>query len=113
MSNNGVRIGIGARVVFDGQLWEISELLPAAKGTEVVLRAYGRHSEVVRISLREVLEGQRARLCGEGPGPDSDDPVDPADVVISAMTNDEREAVRQRAAHTPRAPGLVVDRDLG
>ncbi len=99
MSNDGIRIGVGTRVLFDGQLWEVSELLPAAKGTEVVLRAYGRHSEVARISLREILEGQRARLCGEGAGPYSDDMVDPADVVLSAMTNDERDAIRQRAAH--------------
>jgi len=99
MSNDGIRIGVGTRVLFDGQLWEVSELLPAAKGTEVVLRAYGRHSEVVRISLREVLEGQRARLCGEGAGPNSDDLVDPADVVLSAMTNDERDVIRQRASH--------------
>ena len=99
MSNDGIRIGIGTRVLFDGQLWEVSELLPAAKGTEVVLSAYGRHSEVVRISLREVLEGQRVRLCGEGTGPNSDDLVDPADVVLSAMTDDERDAIRQRASH--------------
>ena len=99
MSNDGIRIGIGTRVLFDGQLWEVSELLPAAKGTEVVLRAYGRHSEAVRISLREILEGQRARLCGEGAGPNPDDPVDPADVVLSAMTNHERDVIRQRAAH--------------
>ena len=36
-----------------------------------VLSAYGRHSEVVRISLREVLEGQRVRLCGAGTGPNA------------------------------------------
>jgi hypothetical protein len=99
MSNDGIRIVIGTRVLFDGQLWEVSELLPAAKGTEVVLSAYGRHSEVVRISLREVLEGRRVRLCGEGTGPNSHDLVDPADVVLSAMTDDERDAIRQRASH--------------
>ncbi|MEI8082961.1 MAG: transposase, partial [Actinomycetes bacterium] len=99
MSSDGIRIGVGTRVLYDGQLWEVAELQPSAAGAEVVLRAYGRHSEVVRISLREVLEGKRARVYGEGTGPNSDDPIDPADVVLSAMTKAEREAIQRRAAH--------------
>ena len=86
-------------MLYDGQLWEVAELHPSVTGAEVVLRAHGRHSEVVRISLREVLEGKRARIYGEGLGPNADDPVDPADVVLSAMTEAEREAIQRRAAH--------------
>lgn len=97
MSAEGIRIGVGTRVLHDGQLWEVTELHPCPTGTEVVLGAYGRHSEVVRISLRELLDGQRARVYGEGSGPNSDDPVDPADVVLSALSASERDAVRQRA----------------
>lgn len=99
MSTDGIRIGVGTRVLYDGQLWEVAELLPSVAGAEVVLRAYGRHSEVVRISLREVLEGKRARVYGEGVGPNADDPVDPADVVLSAMTEAERAAIQRRAEH--------------
>jgi transposase InsO family protein len=99
MSTDGIRIGVGTRVLYDGQLWEVAELLPSIAGAEVVLRAYGRHSEVVRISLREVLEGTRARVYGEGVGPNADDPVDPADVVLSAMTEAEREVIQRRAEH--------------
>lgn len=95
MSTDGIRIGVGTRVLYDGQLWEVAELLPSAAGAEVVLRAY----EVVRISLREVLEGKRARVYGEGVGPNADDPVDPADVVLSAMTEAERAAIQRRAEH--------------
>jgi Arc/MetJ-type ribon-helix-helix transcriptional regulator len=99
MTSGGVRLGVGTRVLYDGQLWEVAELHPAATGTEVVLRAYGRHSEVVRIALRELLGGQRARLYGEGSGPNSDDPVDPADVVLSALSKSERAALQVRAGH--------------
>jgi len=99
MSSDGIRIGVGTRVLYDGQLWEVAELHPSIAGAEVVLRAYGRHSEVVRISLREVLEGKRARVYGEGVGPNADDPVDPADVVLSAMTQAEREVIQRRAEH--------------
>ena len=97
MSAEGIRVGVGTRVLHDGQLWEVTELHPGPTGTEVVLGAYGRHSEVVRISLRELLDGLRARVYGEGSGPNSDDPLDPADVVLSALSASEREAVRQRA----------------
>lgn len=99
MSAEGIRIGVGTRVLHDGQLWEVAELHPGPAGTEVVLGAYGRHSEVVRISLRELLDGHRARACAEGPGPNSDDPIDPADVVLSALTPAEAEALQQRAGH--------------
>ncbi len=85
MSAEGIRVGVGTRVLHDGQLWEVTELHPGPTGTEVVLGAYGRHSEVVRISLRELLDGLRARVYGEGSGPNSDDPLDPADVVLSAL----------------------------
>ena len=97
MSAEGIRVGVGTRVLHDGQLWEVTELHPGPAGTEVVLGAYGRHSEVVRISLRELLDGLRARVYGEGSGPNSDDPLDPADVVLSALSASEREAVRRRA----------------
>ena len=99
MSSEGVRIGVGTRVLYDGVLWEVTELQPSAGGTEVVLGAYGRHGEVVRISLRELLDGRRARVYGEGSGPNSDDPLDPAAAVLSALTRPEREAIGQRAAH--------------
>lgn len=66
MSAEGIRIGVGTRVLHNGQLWEVTELHPGPAGTEVVLGAYGRHSEVVRISLREFLDGDRARVYGEG-----------------------------------------------
>lgn len=98
MSSEGIRIGVGTRVLHDGQLWEVTELHPGSAGTEVVLGAYGRHGEVVRISLRELLDGDRARVYGEGSGPNSDDPLEPADVVLSALSEPEREALRQRAA---------------
>ena len=98
MSAEGIRIGVGTRVLHDGQLWEVTELHPGSAGTEVVLGAYGRHSEVVRISLRELLDGHRVRVCGEGSGPHSDDELDPADVVLSALSAPERGTLQQRAA---------------
>lgn len=64
MSGAVVRLGVGTRLRYDGEVVEVVELLGTAAGNEVVLRsAAGRR--VVRVSVREVLTGYRS-----GMGPD-------------------------------------------
>lgn len=100
MSNSGVRVGVGARVVYDGQLLEVAELHAGPSGTETLLRPCRGQGGVVRVSLWELLTGRRARLVPDGEGPSAnDDGVEPADVVLSTLPEAERAMVVERAAH--------------
>lgn len=100
MSNSGVRVGVGARVVYGGQLLEVAELHAGPSGTETLLRPCRGQGGVVRVSLWELLTGRRARLVPDGEGPSAnDDGVEPADVVLSTLPEAERAMVVERAAH--------------
>lgn len=53
------RVGIGSRVMVDGQIHTVTEWLPTAYGTDVVLAST---TSVVRVSVVTLLDGTRARL---------------------------------------------------
>jgi hypothetical protein len=53
----------------------------------------------VRVTLQELLTSRRASLVADTPGVSADDAVDPADVVLSAMSESESAIVAERAAH--------------
>ncbi|AMU23408.1 Mu transposase C-terminal domain-containing protein [Mycobacteroides abscessus] len=100
MSNSAVRVGVGTRVVFDGELLEVAELHAGQLGTETVLRSCRGQSGFVRIALHELLTSRRASLVADthgGGGPD--DAGEPADVVLSAISESERAIIAERAAH--------------
>lgn len=99
MSNSGVRVGVGTRVVYDGELLEVAELHAGSSGTETVLRSCGGKGGIVRVTLRELLTSQRASLVADTPGVNADDGGDPAGVVLSAMSESERAIVAERAGH--------------
>ena len=54
MSDGLVRVGIGTRFVYDGELAEVTEMHAAAAGTEVVLRSSSGQGSVLRVALREL-----------------------------------------------------------
>lgn len=59
MSCATARLGIGARVAFDGEIFEITALLPTTTGTEVILTgATAAH----RMTLLALLTDDRAKL---------------------------------------------------
>lgn len=99
MSKSAVRIGVGTRVVYDGELHEVAELYAGPSGTGTVLRPCRGQGAIVRVSLRDLVIGRGARLIDETDGVHTDDPEDPADVVLSAVSADERANVAERAAH--------------
>ncbi|GFG53457.1 hypothetical protein MAGR_48980 [Mycolicibacterium agri] len=104
MTSSAVRVGVGARVVYDGELVEVAELYAGPSGTEAVLRSCGGQGGVVRLSLQELLTSRRARLVPDSEGPNADDDdVEPADVVLSALSESERAIVAERAAHVREA----------
>ncbi|WP_158879583.1 Mu transposase C-terminal domain-containing protein [Amycolatopsis anabasis] len=98
MSSTAVRVGVGTRFHYDGEVVEVVELLSTTAGNEVVLKnATGRR--IVRVSLRELLTSDRARVIPSGPGPAADDPEDTATVVLAELTDSERQRVLERAEH--------------
>lgn len=97
MSVAGVRIGVGTRFRLDGETVEITELFPTSAGNEVLLKdAAGRFT---RMSVRELLVSERAVVIPDGPGPSPDGPLETAAAVLSQLTDAERAAVLERAAH--------------
>ncbi|WP_434481460.1 TnsA-like heteromeric transposase endonuclease subunit [Streptomyces sp. NBC_01281] len=97
MSGAGVRVGVGARLKYDGEVVVVEEMFESTAGNEVLVRdGPGRR---FRLSLREVLSSGRAHVISEQPAPSSDDPGDTASVVLSQLSEPELTQVRERAAH--------------
>jgi len=90
---------VGTRFLYDGDVFEVVEMWTTAAGNELVLRAVGGQRGLLRVSLRELLTSERARVIPDLPGPSSDDVHDPASVVLAGLTESEKEAVLERAAH--------------
>ncbi|WP_457135596.1 helix-turn-helix domain-containing protein [Mycobacteroides abscessus] len=99
MSGSALRLGVGTRVVYDGELLEVAELHAGGIGTDAVLRPCHGAGAIVRVALQELLTSRRASLIADTPGVNADDSGEPASVVLSAMSETERDAVAERAAH--------------
>lgn len=98
MSGAAVRVGVGTRFHYDGEVVEVVEMLCAAAGNEVVLKnARGRR--IMRVSVRELLTSERARVIPDGPGPSANDQAETASVLLAELTDPERQHVLKRAAH--------------
>ena len=98
MSWAGVRVGVGTRVMFDGEIHQITEWLPATAGTEVVLTG-------PTIGMPDVVGGSAQQRPGQtdprGTGPEADDETDPAAVALLGLS-DPRDGSRS-ASRPPRS----------
>ena len=97
MSRAAVRVGVGSRFSYDGEVVKVVELASTQAGGEVVLKD-GR-GRLLRLAVKELLLSDRARIIPDGPGPAADDPQETAAVVLARLDAGEREQVLQRAAH--------------
>ena len=97
MVESTVRVGVGTRLIYDGETAEVVELSTTRSGVHVTLRVGTSGQQLTRLGLRELLDGDRARVISEEP--DSDGPADPAGVILSDLSEAELESVRIRAAH--------------
>lgn len=97
VTKSAVRMGVGTRLIYDGETAEVVEVKPTKAGIDLTLRigAQGRH--VVRIAMRELLDGGRAHILGDDAV--SQAPSDVASVILEGLSDVELEAVRTRAAH--------------
>ncbi|MEY9997122.1 transposase InsO family protein [Streptomyces sp. V4I8] len=97
MSGAQARVGVGTRFVYDGDAVEVIELTATSAGNEVILRdGYG---QVRRLTLKELLFSDRARLIPEHPGPAANDVEEIASVILGQLRPEERRAVQYRAEH--------------
>lgn len=90
------RIEIGARVRYDGETHTLTELLPTATGTDVVLRTA---RAIVRLSLVTLLEDVRAHLIPTTAGPSPTDDLDPAAVILGSLDKAQTREIRRRCDH--------------
>ncbi|MCZ4095253.1 TnsA-like heteromeric transposase endonuclease subunit [Streptomyces sp. H39-C1] len=97
VNGSAVRVGVGTRLKYDGEVVTVEEMFGSAAGNEVLVRD-GRSCRF-RLSLREVLASGRAAVIPDGRGPGSDDPRETASILLAQLTDEELEAVRERAAH--------------
>ncbi|GAA0972158.1 helix-turn-helix domain-containing protein [Acrocarpospora macrocephala] len=97
MSWAGVRFGVGTRLVLDGETVEIVELVATKAGNEVIVKDMrgGRR----RMSQRELLFSDRARVIPDVDGPEPDDPYETAGTVLGRLTPAQLARVAERAAH--------------
>jgi hypothetical protein len=86
-------IGVGTRVMYDGEVYVLTEWLSTVEGTDVVLRG------PTSVSLVELVGGRRARLLTDSEGPRPDDDIDPAAVVLGSLSARQRNQLSERAAH--------------
>jgi hypothetical protein len=98
MTSGGVRIGVGTRLVHDGQLVEIVEIHTGQTGMDVVLKGTSKQA-LIRARLNELLMSNGTRVIPERDGPSGDDDFEPAGVVLAQLTGAERNKVIERAAH--------------
>ena len=92
----GVRVGVGTRVMFDGEVHEVIEWIPSTAGTEVVLKsAIGLR----RMSVVALLSDARVKFIADPGAPESTDEEQPAAVKLLCLSEDERRVVTQRAEH--------------
>ena len=106
MTGCGVRIGVGTRFSYDGEVVEIIELLTTPAGNGVVLKTV-RDQSIRRMALRELLITSNARVIPDGPGPGTDDDVDIAGVVLTQLSEVQRAEVDSTRRAHPRTVDWV------
>ena len=97
MSSAGVRVGVGTRFRYDGETVEVIEMAITATGNEVVLKDH--RGRVMRLAVKELLLSDRAQVIPDSPGPSSDDDEALASVVVAQLSDGQREALLEKAAH--------------
>ena len=65
MKPAAVRVGVGTRFLYDGEVLEVIELHPVAGAPEVLAREL-RRDTVYRIALDEVRPSSRCQLLTDG-----------------------------------------------
>ena len=98
MTSATVRIGVGTRLVHDGESVEIVEIHTGQTGMDVVLKATSKQV-LIRARLNDLLMSNGTRVIPERHGPSGDEDFEPAGVVLAQLSDAERNEAIERAAH--------------
>ncbi|MGL6236433.1 MAG: helix-turn-helix domain-containing protein [Segniliparus sp.] len=98
MSDSAVRMGVGTRLIYDGETVEVVELLPTKAGNEVVLKSHSTN-QILRVAVRELLHSDAAKIIPDTPGASADEPAEPASVILAELSKPEIQRVNERAGH--------------
>jgi len=98
MNPAAVKIGVGSRLLHDGQLVEIVEVHPGRAGMDVVLKDIAKQT-MLRASLNELLRSEATRVIADVDPPTNDDAAEPAGVLLARLNDAELQQARDRAAH--------------
>jgi len=98
VSTAAVRVGVGTRFLYDGEVVEITEMHASWANLHAVLRNV-RTQHVQRMAIGELLDSDHVRILPGDAGPAADDPIDTPGIVLSNLTESDRRTVLERAAH--------------
>jgi transposase InsO family protein len=97
MSNSIVRMGVGTRLLYGGELAEVVEMLATKAGNEVVLKSRSGR-QILRVAVKELLGDPHVRIVSEEPG-QFEESEETASVILSGLSPQGLRQVRERAAH--------------
>lgn len=98
MTNAAVPVGVGSRIIYQGEALEIVEMHVTASSLEVLSKTL-RGNVIRRLSMSELLMSDRTRVLSPDQGPASDDPGEVAAVTLSAVSAAARKQALERAGH--------------
>ncbi|MCW1957610.1 MAG: helix-turn-helix domain-containing protein, partial [Mycobacterium sp.] len=98
MNPAAVKIGVGSRLLHDGQVVQIVEVHPGRAGMDLVLKDPAKQT-MFRASLNELLGSEGTRVIADTEPPINDDPAEPAGILLGQLNPAELGQVRDRAAH--------------
>lgn len=98
MNNQRIRIGVDARLIYDGDLVEVVETRTAGTGLSLVLRTI-RDGRLFSVSLAEALKNHHSHLPQGDPEERAAEPQDVAATILTGLTESERQRITERAAH--------------
>ena len=89
MNAAAVKIGVGSRLLHEGQVVEIVEVHPGRAGMDLVLRDVARRT-MIRASLNELLRSEGTRVISDVDPPPNEVAAEPAGVLLAQLSNAER-----------------------
>ncbi|MEV2226318.1 Mu transposase C-terminal domain-containing protein [Nocardia vinacea] len=99
MGRAGTRLGVGSRLIYDGETVEIVEMIATSAGNEVVLRSGSAGHPVRRVSVRELLTTDSVRVIPAEDGPAGTDDEALAGAVLDNLNEAQRRLLLERAEH--------------
>lgn len=98
MNAAAVKIGVGSRLVHDGQVVEIIEVHPGRAGMDLVLKDIAKRT-MIRASLNEILNSGSTRVIADIETRLNDEAAESAGIILAQLNDTERDQVCDRAAH--------------